>query len=154
MIQRIQTVYLLIAEILIGILFFVPFAGISGKDGSIYRFDLKGLSLDGILKSEIASGSMPLILLWAVSMILIVVTIFMYKNRKQQIWFSIITIFILLGFGSLIFYFVLSNAKLLAGSHSFRIFMIFPVIAAILSYMARRAIGKDEMLVRSIDRIR
>ena len=63
MIQRIQTVYLLIAEILIGILFFVPFAGISGKDGSIYRFDLKGLSLDGILKSEIASGSMPLILL-------------------------------------------------------------------------------------------
>lgn len=154
MIQRIQTVYLLIAEILIGILFFVPFAGISGKDGSIYRFDLKGLSLDGILKSEIASGSMPLILLWAVSMILIVVTIFMYKNRKQQIWFSIITIFILLGFGSLIFYFVLTNAKLLAGSHSFRIFMIFPVIAAILSYMARRAIGKDEMLVRSIDRIR
>ncbi|MEI6679081.1 MAG: DUF4293 domain-containing protein [Mariniphaga sp.] len=154
MIQRIQTVYLLIAEILIGILFFVPLAGISGQNASIYRFDIKGLSLDGILKSDIASGSMPLILVWAASMMLIVVCIFMYKNRKQQIRFSIITIFILLGFGSLIFYSVLSTATILSGGHSFRIFIVFPVIAAILIYMAIRAISKDERLVRSIDRIR
>jgi hypothetical protein len=154
MIQRIQTVYLLIAEILIGILFFVPFAGITGKDGINYLFDIKGLSLDGIVKTDMASGSMPLILVWVLSMILIVVTIFMYKNRKQQIRFSIVTIFILLGFGSLIFYSVLSNARLLPGSHSFRIFIVFPVIATILIYLAIRAIGKDERLVRSIDRIR
>ena len=154
MIQRIQTVYLLIAEILIGILFFVPFAGITGKDGSNYQFDIRGLSLGGILKSDNVSGSMPLILVWAASMILIIVCIFMYKNRRQQMKFSIMTIFLLLGFGSLIFYSVLSNATILSGSHSFRVFIIFPVIAAILIYMATRAIGKDEMLVRSSDRIR
>ena len=154
MIQRIQTVYLLIAEILIGALFFVPFAEIAGKEGSIYRFDIKGIYLEGVQKSEIIYSSLPLVLLWAVSLILILVTIFLYKNRVLQMRISTINIFILLGLGGLIFYYVRSGAKLLMGVYSLTIYLVFPVIAAILIYLAIRAISKDELLVRSIDRIR
>ncbi|MDD2382096.1 MAG: DUF4293 family protein [Mariniphaga sp.] len=32
--------------------------------------------------------------------------------------------------------------------------MIFPLLAVVLDYLAIRAIGKDEVLVRSMDRIR
>ena len=37
---------------------------------------------------------------------------------------------------------------------AYKIFMVFPAISAILNYLAIRAIGKDEALIRSIDRIR
>lgn len=154
MIQRIQTVYLLIAEILIGALFFVPFAEIAGKEGLIYRFDIKGIYLEGAQKAEMIYGSMPLIILWVMSMILIVATIFLYKNRILQMRLSMINIFILLGLWGLIYYYVWSSAKLLMGIYSLKIFLVFPVIAAILIYLAFRAIRKDELLVRSIDRIR
>jgi hypothetical protein len=154
MIQRIQTVYLLIAEILIGALFFVPFAEIAGKEGSIYRFDIKGIYLEGVQNSEIIFSSLPLVVLWAVSLILILATIFLYKNRILQMRISTINIFILLGLGGLIFYYAWSGAKILMGVYSLTIYLVFPVIAAILIYLAIRAISKDELLVRSIDRIR
>ncbi len=154
MIQRIQTVYLLIAEMLIGALFFVPFADIASKDGSIYRFDIKGIYLEAVQKPEIIYSSLPLVILWAVSLILILATIFLFRNRILQMRLSTINIFILLGLGGLIYYYVWSVAKILSGVYSLTIYLLFPVIAAILIYLAIKAIGKDELLVRSIDRIR
>ena len=154
MIQRIQTIYLLIAEMLVGILFFVPFAEIAGKEGNIYRFNIKGIYMEGIQKTEIIYSSLPLIMLWAVSLILILSTIFLYKNRILQMRLSTINIFILLGFCGLIFYYVWSSAKVLSGVYSLKVYLVFPIIAAILIYLAIRAIAKDELLVRSIDRIR
>ena len=154
MIQRIQTIYLLLAEMLVGILFFVPFAEIAGKEGNIYSFDIKGIYMEGIPKTEIIYSSLPLIILWAVSLILILSTIFLYKNRILQMRLSTINIFILLGFCGLIFYYVWSSANILSGVFSLTVYLVFPIIAAILIYLAIRAIAKDELLVRSIDRIR
>lgn len=154
MIQRIQTVYLLIAELLIGLLFFVPFADIAGKDGNIYRFDIKGISLDGALKPDIIYSSIPLILLCALNVVLIVITIYQFKNRIRQMKIARFSIFILLGFGGLIYYYIWSGAKILSGTFVFHIYLVIPVIAAVLIYLAIRAIAKDELLVRSIDRIR
>lgn len=154
MIQRIQTVYLLIAELLIGLLFFVPFADVVGKDGSIYRFDIKGLALEGAQKPEIISSSLPLIILCALSLLLILVTIYKFKNRILQMKLSKVCIFLVLGLAGLIYFYLLSGAKVVSGTYSLQIYSLFPVIAAILIYLAIRAINKDELLVRSIDRIR
>ena len=154
MIQRIQTVYLLIAEILLGVLFFVPFAEIAGKEGNIYRFDIQGMSLEGAQKPDIINSSLPVIILLAISMILILATIFLFKNRVLQMKLSLINIFVLLGLGVLIYYDARSSAKILSGVYSFTIYLVFPLISAILIYLANRAIRKDELLVRSIDRIR
>jgi hypothetical protein len=154
MIQRIQTVYLLIAEMLIGALFFVPFGEIIAKEGHIYRFDINGIYLEGIQKPEIIYGSLPLAILLAVSLILILVTIFLFKNRILQMRLSTINIFILLGLSSLIFYSISSGAKALSGVYSLTLYFVFPIITAIIIYLAIRAIRRDELLVRSIDRIR
>lgn len=154
MIQRIQTVFLLIAGILIGALFFVPFGKIASKEGSIYLFDMKGIYLEGIPNPEIIYSSLPLVILMAVSLIFIFATIFKFKNRILQMKLSRINIFMQLGSAGLIFYNLYSCAKTLSGVYSFTIFLVFPLIASILIYLALRAIKKDELLVRSIDRIR
>ena len=154
MIQRIQTVYLLIAEMLIASLFFVPFAEIAGKESSIYRFDIKGIYLEGVPNPEIIFSSLPLVTLWVVSLILIFASIFMFKNRILQMRISTINIFILLGLCGLIFYYTWSGAKILLGVYSLTIYLVFPLIASVLIYLAKKAIAKDELLVRSIDRIR
>ena len=154
MIQRIQTVYLLIAEMLIAALFFVPFAEIAGKEGSHYRFDINGIFVLGVPTPETILGSLPLVILWALSMILILVTIFVFKNRILQMRICAINIFLMLSLSGLIYYYGWSGAKILTGVYSFNIYLVFPLIAAVLIYLAKRAINKDELLVRSIDRIR
>jgi hypothetical protein len=155
-IQRIQTVYLIIAGILVLILFFVPFAWIAGKDGTFYQLDINGILSGGIRRNDIIYNVLPLITICAVSLSLslILLTIFLFKNRILQIRLSSATIFVLLGLGGLIYYYVRSSAKLTSGSYSFNIYILFPVIAGIMIYLAIRAIRKDELLVRSIDRIR
>jgi len=154
MIQRIQTVYLLIAEMLIAALFFVPFADIAGKEGSTYRFDISGIYLSGVQNPEILYSSLPLVILCALSLILILVAIFRFKNRIVQMRISMINIFLMFGISGLIYYYVWSGAKTLMGIYSFNIYLVFPLIAAVFIYLAKRAINKDELLVRSIDRIR
>jgi len=154
MIQRIQTVYLLIAEMLIGALFFLPFGTISAKEGGIYRFDINGIYLEAAQKPEIMYGSLPLVILWAMSLILILVTIYLYKNRIMQMRISAISIFMLIGLSGLIYYSIWSGAKTLSGVYSLSLYFVFPAIAVVLIYMAIRSIRKDELLVRSIDRIR
>ena len=154
MIQRIQTVYMLIAELLVGVLYFVPFGEIAGKDGTIYRLGINGIFPEGNPKSEAISSNLPLVILWVVSLILIVVTIFLFENRKRQMRLLMINILILFALGGLIFFDVWSGSKQLSGHYSLSIYFVFPAIAAILLIMGYRAIGKDEALVRSIDRIR
>jgi len=154
MIQRLQTVYLLIAGVLIGSLFFVPFAEITAKGANIYRYDLMGIYPGGIQKPEFVSGSLPLLLVWITSLMLILTTIFKFKNRILQMKLARIIIFIQLGFCGLIYYYLWSGSRALQGIYLIKIYLAFPIISAILIYLAIKAIAKDELLVRSIDRIR
>lgn len=154
MIQRIQTIYLLIAEILIGTLFFVPLAEITGKEGILYRFQIQGIFMEGLPGSGVNLSSWPLIILLVLSIILILVTTFMFRNRILQMRLAKIAVFTLVALSVLIYYYVISVTKILAGHYSMSIFSVILVIAPILVYLAIRAIKKDELLVRSIDRIR
>ena len=154
MIQRIQTVYFLISEILIGLLFFVPFAEIVGAGNAIYRFDMDGLHLTGVPKPEFIIGGQPLFFLSTLVLLIVFSAIIRFKNRKAQIWITIVNIFLLIGLWGLMLYDVLSGARTVSGIYSFRFYFTFPLIAIVFNYMAIRAIKKDELLVRSIDRIR
>ncbi|NLA23333.1 MAG: DUF4293 domain-containing protein, partial [Bacteroidales bacterium] len=53
----------------------------------------------------------------------------------------------------MLLYLFMTGKSLEAKVH-FKIFIAFPIISAILLWLAMRAIGKDEALIRSIDRIR
>ncbi len=147
MIQRIQTLYLLISAILVAFLFALPFAEIV-KDGSIYLFNFKGILLDGTLKEN----GMAISVLIGIILALHGFAILSYKNRIRQIRVIVFSILIMLGlFGMFFFftYYTFSGAQI-----SFKISMVFPLVSIILDYLAIRSIGKDEALIRSIDRIR
>jgi len=147
MIQRIQTLYLLISAILVAFLFALPFAEIV-KDGSIYLFNFKGILLDGTLKEN----GMAISVLIGIIIALHGFAILSYKNRIRQIRVIVFSILLMLGlFGMFFFftYYTFSGAQI-----SFKLSLVFPLVAIILDYLAIRSIGKDEALIRSIDRIR
>jgi len=147
MIQRIQTLYLMVSAILVGMLFILPFAEIA-EDGAIYLFNSKGIIQDGTLKEN----GLAISALIAIIMAIHGFAILSYKKRIRQIRVTVFSILLLLGlFGMFFFftYFSFVNAQI-----SYKISMVFPLLAIILDYLAIRGIGKDEALIRSIDRIR
>ena len=82
MIQRIQTVYLLISGLLMASLFFLPFAQIETQTGELYNFMYRGLTnADG----ETVIPTLALAILLTVATVIPFITIFMYKKRVLQI---------------------------------------------------------------------
>ena len=147
MIQRIQTVYLLLAGIITASLFFFDFAELA-VDSELLVFNAFG-----ILKGEeIIISGIPVQFFIALVTILHIVIIFMYKKRIRQMRMTVFTIILLMGLLAFLFYF--SYFAFEDSSVVYKIPMSFPLIAIILDYLAIRGIGKDEALVRSMNRIR
>ncbi len=147
MIQRIQSVYLLISALLLGLLFLLPFAEVV-KEGVIYTFNFKGILLDGAVQQSGIAISVLIVVLMALHGF----AISSFKNRKRQKMIVIYLILMLLGlFGLFIYYTYLSFS---GAQISLKISVVLPLLAIVIDYLAIRAIDKDEALIRSIDRIR
>lgn len=136
MLQRIQTLYLLLAAFVSAGLIFVLHLWVT--QGGILVF---------------AKDSMLILGVFLVSALLSLVSIFMFKNRKSQFMLgrlNIIVNFILLGF------FVYQSLNL-SGETAVSekgIGMFIPIISIVLLALANKAIKKDEELVKSVDRLR
>lgn len=150
MIQRIQTLFLFIAFVLVGLLFFIPFANLVTNE--IYRFSLLGISSG---KTE-AAVHQPygLTVLGAVNTLLIFVIIFLYKKRKLQITLTIIAIILSLALNAAMYYLTDQYHLILTAGIKYSAVFVFPLIAAVLLFLAYRSIKKDEKLIRSLDRLR
>ncbi|MDR1225808.1 MAG: DUF4293 domain-containing protein [Prevotellaceae bacterium] len=133
MIQRIQSVYLVAATALVGLLFFFPFS----------------VCVD-VLNEEtsVKASSYPLVILQTIVFVILVITLCMYKRRMLQIRFCVFNIVALLGYQGVALYMAMREVC------SYQITLVFPLVAAILIFLALRAITKDEALVRSLDRLR
>jgi CDP-diglyceride synthetase len=147
MIQRIQTLYLLIAAALLALLFAFPFAEIH-DDAAVYLLSTSGITLNQVVKE---SG-----LLLAVSVVVLLFLhgyiIISFKNRKRQIQLTTIALLLMICLLVLIVYY---SYLVFPGSNvSFKIGFIFPIIVFLLDFLALLGIKKDEALIRSIDRIR
>ena len=154
MIQRIQTVYLFLTVVVILCMAFFSFVEMVDSDGQYYRFDLFGIHEGVGDTTRLVESVMPLRFLVFVIATISLITIFLYKKRIMQIRLCIFNIVLMLGFYALFFfYFHNATSGIKVDSH-FKVTIVFPVIGAILSYLALRNIGKDEVLVRSYDRIR
>ena len=136
MIQRIQTVYLLVVAILMVVMMSLPVGSFVASDYTATVFNnLSLVAPDGTADYE------P----WAMFAILMVLgTIFLYKKRMLQIRLTIFNIILLLGYyGTLVtFVFMLKGENSFTPSWT----VILPLISIILDWLAIRAIGKDEML--------
>ncbi|HEA30513.1 MAG TPA: DUF4293 family protein [Leeuwenhoekiella sp.] len=136
MIQRIQTIYLLLAAIIsAGLIFIVPLYG--NTQGETIWVSDKILYLTLFLASAALSF----------------ITIFLFKKRQLQFVLgrlNIILNFILLGV-------LIYQSQILSGGAAAPekgIGMLIPVISIVFIALANKAIKRDEDLVKSVDRLR
>ena len=132
MIQRIQSVYLLLVTGLLIASMCLPVGSIIDFNGAANVFKPLGLMLAAIIAFA---------------------TIFLFKNRILQIRMVIFNSLLLVGYylAFLAFYFVLRSDDT---SFQFHWALCFPLIAIILNYLAMRAIGRDEAMIHAADRLR
>lgn len=93
----------------------------------------------------------PLFILAVLSMLALTATLFLYKARMIQIRISIYNTVILLGLQGWIGYYLFFDR---VTGLTFSITAVCPIVAAVLTVLAIRYIGRDEAMVRSINRLR
>ncbi len=150
MIQRIQTLFLLIASACMLIAVVTPLAKFNvGVD--LIKFEALGLYKDG----DIVNSTWGLFAIGVLSSLIALGSIFLFKTRMLQIRASIFNIMVMIGFYAYFgFLFYKINPESGIQFQNFGIGSIMPAIAIILTYLAIRKIGADEVLVRSLDRLR
>ena len=159
MIQRIQSLYLALVTSIGILLFFVPFSVFIQKGLAPEADSARMLKLTAITRStgeKTETTAIPYFLILANLLVMAMATYILlnFKNRKRQLLFGrILMIFICLFVGLVFWY---GEQLKTPGSHAVTYLSgtYLPVIQLILTYLAARAIKKDEDLVRSADRLR
>lgn len=149
MIQRIQSVYLLIVAILSVIVISSSLGSFIGADNSITEFtNLSLVAQDGTEDYR----PWALFAIQMISAIISLITIFLYKKRMLQIRLILFNIILTIGYyvAFVTFIFMLKGDATFVPSW----IVCLPFIAIVLDWLAIRAIGKDEMLVKAYERLR
>ena len=150
MLQRIQTVYMLLASICMVVSLLTHLA-VFTIGGEIVRFEAMGFYLN----EEIIFSTWGLFIVGNISAILSVIIVFLYTKRMLQIRLAAINIFMILGYYGLIaFYIYMRNPEVNSAFQNIGVGIVTPFVAMILTYLAIRKIGADEALIRSLNRIR
>ncbi|NSL89912.1 DUF4293 domain-containing protein [Chitinophaga solisilvae] len=146
MIQRIQSLYLLLA---------------AGAGTATLFYNLWKAKLSNGTETYVnASSNYLLFVLYVIIILLALTTIFLFKKRKLQ--FRLTVFNILFAFAALAYqYYVVQQTanKIVAGgvaitSASYLIASFLPILLIVLLFMAARGIYKDEKLIKSLDRLR
>lgn len=152
MLQRIQSLYLLLALILTSLLFSMDLAQLANETG-LFRLTFSGLyAIDAENKLIVSTYYISALLI--ISDLLLFIAIFLFSKRILQIRICGMLLALLAGLSGIIYYIGKTASKELGAELHFSWALVFPLIALIFVYLAIRAIGKDEALIRSIDRIR
>lgn len=152
MIQRIQSLYLLLVAALLVCALRCPWGSFFANDAS---FTYEAFAVTQSVGTEMAT-----IPFWALGVLLCVcavvalVTIFCFKNRVLQTRLCIFNMLALLGFYVVFFVFMLLTKSKLSAEFGFQYGISFPLISMILLYLSIRSIIKDEKKVRAYERIR
>lgn len=144
MIQRVQTVYLLLSGFLSGGAIF--FLNLWKNEEGIPFYIVTAFSQSNLwLKTAL--------ILFVISTLLAFIAIFKFKSRKTQFVLGRLIIlinFILLGF----FVYFSQNLSGEIKISEKGIGLLIPILVIVLTALANRAIKKDEALVKSADRLR
>lgn len=154
MIQRIQSLYLLIIFGLTLAMFFFPLACFIGGTEE-FRITLWGIK--SVLSGEKIIPAIPMGALAVVACTIAFVTIFLYRKRRMQIRLCVVQIILQAGLQALVVLYLLKAgtiAETEISTRNYSVITIFPIINIILAYLAYRGVVKDEKLIKSLDRIR
>jgi hypothetical protein len=147
MIQRIQSIYLLLASLASAGVFALPFATATLAEPNSTLFN------DG---RYTAQDSMMLMLIFGLNAFLAVAAIFLFKNRNLQSRVAMLGTALALASAALAFMtftqdsWAVANLALVKDQYGLGL----PIFAAIFYLMARFNIKKDDKLVSSMDRLR
>lgn len=152
MIQRKQTIFLLIAAISSIVCLCMPIGTFRpvnlGVDSHIYNLWIQNGN------GALDYGSCPLFFILLLNAVISVYTIFLYKKRKLQmklcrynnvlvlIWYAVYAAIVMTAKSDLLSDFRIGFAAVL------------PLVSLILTVMARRGVKADEALIRAAERIR
>jgi len=145
MIQRIQSIWLFLAALVsAGLLYF-----------NIYSYHTLVNGVDTVNYVR-ANEPFMLFIIAILLIILPLVTIFMFKNRKRQKGMIALNIVAAIGFIAAFIMTVGSknNGTPAPTSGSYSVAAVLPVFAIVFLFLALNGIRKDEKLVKSLDRLR
>ncbi len=154
--QRIQTVWLLVASVLMAIfpwqdlLYFTEV----GQD-VFYTLTAWAVKPSVAATGEFAMGISALGVLSLLSSLISVVTIFLFKKRVLQMRlcvFNTILLFSMLAFVLFLTFFYMESLGVEFVGAKF--YLAFPCVSLVLQLLARRGILKDETLIRMSNRLR
>ncbi|MBZ0207220.1 MAG: DUF4293 domain-containing protein [Flavobacteriales bacterium] len=157
MLQRKQTLFLLLAALCGVLTFFFPVDTFVRGDQTFFFRTTGFFTADGTPVTD-ATAKVPFAALIGVLSALLLGVIFLYKNRVRQL--RITRMVNLLVMAILVFLFITDNsmrAYLEQGGkveNSFGFSAILPLLMVVFTLLAERGIRKDEALVKGMDRLR
>jgi len=157
MIQRKQTLYLFFAGLVTLILLFIPFGRICTNMACYHytAFAVRDITPDKVFILSTIGNAFFLI----ATSVLSFITIFLYKNRKLQIKLISINMLVILITICTIMYIYPNlifprNMSLIDVKIDYSYAILISFVSAIGLYLAKKAVAKDESMVRSADRLR
>ncbi len=176
MIQRIQSIYLVLALVGLALLFMFPTATFDLVNSQTNTIEATA-SLDlveqattyvetgiekGITPTFVGQGSVLLMILVIVIAVGTLVSIFLFKNRILQMRLVALTLVLTLAYIAIVFVSTIDGcvADLQASWPIWTVNMHYgvgtfaPLAVAVLLFLAQQAIKKDELKVRAADRLR
>jgi glucan phosphoethanolaminetransferase (alkaline phosphatase superfamily) len=161
MIQRIQSVFLLLAAVLNGLAIFLPLWQFIGKydheviSGMGIIVDFHDTTPDVRLSF---SEHVPHILFFVTSMAataMLLFTLLRFSDRALQMRLCVAALALLMvSMAALVWLAQQGPFKIGAAESTAHYGFFFPIVAMLFAWLALRAIRKDEELVRSVNRIR
>jgi uncharacterized membrane protein len=162
MIQRRQTIFMLLSAIISALLFFIPLMSFEANS-SVMSFTIFGIEnpIDTLTLSQ--SYTWPLIVLTVLMTILPIYTLLRYKKRKHQVKMCQLDMLLNIVFIGVVFlYYEADIQEVIAAVEgdeyqlevAYFIGMAIPLVNLVLEILAIRGIKKDIELLKSIDRLR
>lgn len=155
MIQRLQSVWLLLASLAIFALFIFPIAHGVYVGATPKTIFIQGVYQDAGGQLQRTVSFLPLTIVTVIMGMLPVVIIFLYKNRKQQIALSYSFILVIIGFS---FWMSQTVQGVMEGyilhTNNYGYGMILSTVSIVFMLLAIKGIKNDEKLVKSADRLR
>lgn len=155
MIQRIQSIYLLLASLVMFLLFLFPVVHNVYVGGVPSTISVTGIYQDVNGQQAHTQSFIALIAATAIVAIIPLILIFLYKNRKQQINLCYGYIAVVIGYT----FWLSQTVKGYTGdvelkTSNFGIGALLSSVSIVLVIFAFKAIQRDEKLVKSADRLR
>lgn len=152
MIQRIQTIWLLLATLTICCLLFLPMVTLTVGNKE-YLAITSGIYQKTGNATTLIQGATPLLISTIVVALISFVNIFNFKNRTMQKRIIMVNIVLIIGLS----FWCSQLAKEIPGGlekANYNVGMFLPVIALIFCSLAIKGINNDDKLIRSADRLR